>query len=85
MFQIWCHTSRHQWSHVTYVIRKFSRPKGKPKTIKVRSYKNSQTEHFLKNLRNLDQSYFNHYHDLDEACEKFNENVKLVDEKHVSL
>ena len=60
---------------LTYVIRKFNRPKGEPKTIKVRSYKNFQTEHFLKVLRNLDWSYFNHYHDLDEACKKFNENV----------
>ena len=33
---------------LTYVIRKFNRPKGEPKTIKVRSYKNFQTEHFLK-------------------------------------
>ena len=55
---------------------------GEPKTIKVRSYKNFQTEHFLKDLKNLDWSYFNHYHDLDEACEKFNENVKPVAEKH---
>ena len=47
-----------------------------------KSYKNFQTEHFLKDLRNLDWSYFNHYHDLDEACKKFNENVKSVAEKH---
>ena len=67
---------------LTYVIRKFNRPKGKPKTIKVRSYKNFQTEHFLKDLRNLDWSYFNHYHDLDEACKKFNENIKSVAKKH---
>ena len=64
------------------MIRKFNRPKGEPKTIKVRSYKNFQTEHFIKDLRNLDWSYFNHYHDLDEACKKFNVNVKSVAEKH---
>ena len=32
---------------INYVIRKFNRPKDEPKTIKVRSYKNFQTEHFL--------------------------------------
>ena len=58
---------------------------GEPKTIKVCSYKNFQTEHFLKDLRNLDWSYFNHYHDLDEACKKFNENVKSVAEKHAPV
>ena len=42
---------------LTYVIRKFNRPKGEPKAIKVRSYKNLQTDHFLKDLRNLDWSY----------------------------
>ena len=43
---------------LTYVIRKFNRPKGEPKTIKVHSYKNFQTEHFLKDLRNLDLFIF---------------------------
>ena len=51
-------------------------------SLKVCSYKNFQTEHFLKDLRNLDWSYFNPYHDLDETCKKFNENIKSVAEKH---
>ncbi|XP_057295887.1 uncharacterized protein LOC130624320 [Hydractinia symbiolongicarpus] len=68
--------------NLVYVIRKFKRPKFEPKTCKVRSYKNFSEEAFLKDLRNLDWSYFNNYDDLDKACEKLNKNVKTVADKH---
>ena len=41
-----------------YVIRKFKRPKGEPKIIRVRSFKNFVDDDFLRDLRNSDWSYF---------------------------
>ena len=65
-----------------YVIRKFKRPKGEPKIIRVRSFKNFVDDDFLRDLRNSDWSYFLNFTDLDQSCDIFNSIVKTVADKH---
>ena len=50
---------------MVYVLRKFKRPKGEPKIIRVRSFKNFVDDDFLRDLRNSDWSYFLNFTDLD--------------------
>ena len=54
---------------LVYVIRKFKRPKGEPKIIRVRSFKNFVDDDFLRDLRNSDWSYFLNFSDLDQSCD----------------
>ena len=68
-----------------YVVRKLNRPKLKPKTLKIRSYKNFVEEDFLTDLRNADWSYFLNFEDLDEACGVLNSIVNSVAEKHAPM
>ena len=65
-----------------YVIRKFKRPKGEPKIIRVRSFKNFVDDDFLRDLRNSDWSYFLNFTDLDQSCDIFNSIVTTVADKH---
>ena len=67
---------------LVYVIRKFKRPKGEPKIIRVRSFKNFVDDDFLRDLRNSDWSYFLNLTDLDQSCDIFNSIVKTVADKH---
>ena len=67
---------------LVYVIRKFKRPKGEPKIIRVRSFKNFVDDDFLRDLRNSDWSYFLNFTDLDQSCDIFNSIVKTVADKH---
>ena len=65
-----------------YVIRKFKRPKGETKIIRVRSFKNFVDDDFLRDLRNSDWSYFLNFTDLDQSCDIFKSIVKTVADKH---
>ena len=67
---------------LVYVIRKFKRPKGEPKLIKVCSFKTFVEDDFLRDLRHADWTFFLTFTDLDRACEVFNNIVKTVAEKH---
>jgi hypothetical protein len=68
-----------------YVIRKWNRPKGVPKTIKFRSFKNFNSAQFLQELKDTDWSNVTECNDLDFAVMLFNEKVLKVANRYAPL